>query len=607
MFLATTALSEFWKPEEEILFLGRWCLRYDRRPEWERLRYRLLPSPWDDRERFYEAVRYLEACEERILDRLSAYLNDVHRVSHSRRYWRILIGPWVLYYVHAAYDRYVHLADALQGYPGLQTLGLDPSVFRVPRDTLETDQWIGEDAYNLQLFTQLLRGMGVAFPTIRGGLGSRPADHQLRPRGGSGFKAPARFLERAAGEVLLRLQHGRARWGLCDLYCPRSMTWTLAWNMRFRAVPLEVRRNWSFAVPAAKFDHRRMGMASLGSSDAFERLFVSTLPHHIPPLYLEGYDQANEEIARRYRRVPPGLVSANAWWFNEPFRFLAAEAVERSSRLIAVQHGGGYGIFRSAPLERHECRIADTFVTWGWRDKGDGRYRSLPHPALSSWLRMPSSGRRGASRRIGTILFVATGHPRYLYRFHSSPVGSQWAEYFDWQLRFFSALPESLRRHLVFRPYRYDYGHAARQRISECVAPIRWEATRPFSRLLRQARVVVIDHCATTYLEALVANIPTVLFWDPHRWELRADAESWFERLRRVGILWDAPEKAAEQVAQIYHEPTAWWESRAVQEARRSVVQRYAQARSDWQECWARALETIADEQTDLVSIHPSR
>jgi putative transferase (TIGR04331 family) len=373
------------------------------------------------------------------------------------------------------------------------------------------------------------------------------------------------------------------------------MTWALAWKTRFRALPLDVWQTWSFTIPPATFDHRRMGLASLESSDAFERLFVGTLPHHFPMLYLEGYAQARDEVIRRYARVPAVLVSANAWWFNEPFRFVAAEAVEHGSRLIAVQHGGGYGIFRAAPPERHECRIADTFVTWGWGDEGDRRYRNLPHPALSSWLRDSPYGREGRSHRHGSILFVATGHPRYLYRFHSTPVGSQWAEYLDWQLRFLSTLPESLRRHLVFRPYRYDYGHAVRQRINECFAPIRWEATRPFARLLRQARIVVIDHCMTTCLEALVANVPTVLFWDPHRWELRAAAESWFEHLRHVGILWDSPEGAAGKAAQIYHEPTVWWESHAVQEARRSVVQRYALARPDWRECWARALTDIAE------------
>lgn len=95
-------------------------------------------------------------------------------------------------------------------------------------------------------------------------------------------------------------------------------------------------------------------------------------------------------------------------------------------------------------------------------------------------------------------------------------------------------------------------------------------------------------------MEAFLTNAPTVLFWDPHRWELRPAAEPWFDRLRRAGIWWDSPEGAARQVAQIYQEPSAWWESRVVQEARRSMLERYALARRDWQARWVRALADVA-------------
>src|SRR5213593_2246507 len=103
MFLATTALSEFWDKRQPLLFLGSWCLRYDRRADWEGLRYKMLPSPWNDRKRFHEAAKYLDGVGERFLGHLVEYLNAAHRVSHGSRYWRVLIGPWLTYCLHAVY------------------------------------------------------------------------------------------------------------------------------------------------------------------------------------------------------------------------------------------------------------------------------------------------------------------------------------------------------------------------------------------------------------------------------------------------------------------------------------------------------------------------
>jgi len=165
MFLATTALSEFWNRDQEILFLGPWCLRYDRRSEWERLEYQVLPSPWADRRRFYDATGYLDECGERMLNRLTEYLNSVHGLSKPQRYWRILLGPWLLHSLHVTYDRYVHLTEALNRHPGLQTIVLDPRSFQVPRDTKEFIEFTLDDPFNLQIFSQILKELGYAFPS----------------------------------------------------------------------------------------------------------------------------------------------------------------------------------------------------------------------------------------------------------------------------------------------------------------------------------------------------------------------------------------------------------------------------------------------------------
>ncbi len=590
MFLATTALTEFWEPAEELLFLGRWCLRRDRRTDWEGLRYQVLPCPWDDRERFYEAARYLDTCQERLMIRLGEYLNVIHRQSFSHRSWRILIGPWLLYTLHAAFDRYVHLRAAFDREPGLLTLVLDARAVQVPADTWGAVKALCDDASNLQLITDLLQGLGYSFPARLPTMAHAAPQARLRAgdRRRLAFQEGAGRILNRAGQALALLRGRRWQIGLCDLYCPRTMAWQLAWRTGCRAMPLEMSPGWSRALPAPVADCRRDGLAGLAGADEFERVFVRTLPHGFPSLYLEGFAQAREEVRRRFPASLPVIVSANAWYFHEPFKFFAADAAERRSRLIAVQHGGGYGLFRSVPMERHETLAADVFLAWGWAN-GAGPLRNAPHPNLS---RLPAARRlTGRRRRADRILFVTVDFPRYLYRFHSTPVGSQAEDYHAWQVRFLEALPDRLRGHVRFRGYHDDYGHAVRARITERFPDLRWCEAGPLARQFPRARLVVIDHLGTTCLETLAANRPTVLFWDPGRWEVRQDAEAEVERLRRAGILWDAPETAAAHVAAVYENPLGWWGGGAVQQARRLFVERHARATPAWVEPWARLLQ----------------
>ncbi len=611
MFLATTALSEFWDKEQEILFLGSWCLRHDRRAEWEGLKYQVLPSPWDDRKRFYDAASYLDEFGERMLNQLTDYLNAVHGVSHSKRYWRILIGPWLIHYLHAVYDRYVHITEAFNRFPKLQTIELDHRSFRIPRDTEDLVGWVCDDPYNLQIFSQLVQGLGYSFPKrvwmetetamLAGGWrcapGTSPPAAVRRVVGNAvarqGWHGPVKDMARSSrllfGDVIRRILGSRWHIALCDISAPRSAVYVLAWHTGLRAFPIEARKEWSFTASCPVFDHRRSDLGSLTCQDGFERLLTHSLPQNFPTLYLEEYQSARVEILNDKARLPRVVVSATAWYFHEPFKYLVAEAAEKSSRLVTVQHGGGYGIFRFSAPELHESRVGNSFMAWGWADKEKESLRNLPSPKLSSLL--TGHSRKTRSREAETILLVATAHPRYLYRFHSTPVGSQWEDYFAWQFRFLAAASDQLRSMIVYQMYPNEFGHAIRKRISERFSEVQWGDGRPMHKRLKRSRMVIIDNCATTFLEALTADVPTILFWDPQRWEVREEAAPYFEDLRKVGILWDSPEVAAKKMAAIYDDPWTWWESEAVQEVRRTFVDRYALAGKGWVDCWVQALE----------------
>lgn len=593
MFLATTALSEFWDKRDRLLFLGSWCLRYDRRREWEELEYEVLPSPWDDRKRFYDAARYVDECGERILGRLSDYLDNMHRARRGLRYWRILVGPWLMHALQAAYDRYVHLCDAFERHPDLRTIVLDRASFCVPGDTAGALGLLFDDGYNLQLISLLLEGMGYEFPArplerlesgvpvVGRGRGLGRLAGRVKPVLGRALRAVAAPIHRTSGVAWLG-----------DLGFAASMAWDMTWRTRLRAIPMGTDGATFVAMPGPTFDQGRLALATLSAGSGFESIFTRSLPYLLPPLYLEGFAEAKEEVQRRWPGVPRLLLSGGDWYFNEPFKYVASEAAIRGARLVAVQHGGGYGTFRFAAAELHESRVSDAFLVWGWADDRAGS-KNVPNPKITALVASRQADSESERRR--DVLVMTTAHPRYLYRFHSQPVGSQWDEYFKWMLRFLTALPQRVRSVAVFRPYAHDYGHGVRERIAARFPDLRWDSGEPFQRRLRTARLVVIDHNATGCLETLGANIPTVLFWDPDRWEVRESAVPYFDRLREAGILFGSPEAAAAKVSAVYDRPWEWWGDPATQQTRRLFADRYALARSDWQNQWLGVLREELD------------
>src|SRR5437870_13207002 len=105
MFLITTADQQFWRTNDRVLFLGEWCKLYSQRHVWLAMDSETLPYHWNDRTRLLSDHSYLTAVYEKYLEELAPKLNKIHGISQSARFWRIVVGPWLQYFIVIFYDR----------------------------------------------------------------------------------------------------------------------------------------------------------------------------------------------------------------------------------------------------------------------------------------------------------------------------------------------------------------------------------------------------------------------------------------------------------------------------------------------------------------------
>jgi putative transferase (TIGR04331 family) len=232
--------------------------------------------------------------------------------------------------------------------------------------------------------------------------------------------------------------------------------------------------------------------------------------------------------------------------------------------------------------------MSDTFVTWGWSD------REWREPEGGSHFRTSRVRIAPADRRDPYGLFVSTTDKRYLIRFNSSPLATEAADkYFDGQVQFLEALPAGVRRRVRFRPYP-GQRHPRRTTIASRFPDVAWDEGPAFADSAARAAIVIIDHPVTSMLDALAANVPTLLFWDPELWELRPSAAPYFETLRAAGILYASPGGAAAHYSAVIDDPDAWWQTAAVQHARDVFVDRFARAAHDWKRAWLANIDAAA-------------
>ncbi|HEY9855760.1 MAG TPA: LIC12162 family protein [Stenomitos sp.] len=577
-FLATTALEEFWDTTRPMLFLGEWCRRFQRRHVWEPLGAEVCPSVWQDPTQAHVGYQVAMAAYEHLLPIVAAELNRFHQVNHGLRYWRIVIGPWLLHYTHILYDRYTSLKAALSHAGEVDTLVLDESCFVTPRDTLDLAQRAGTDLYNLQLYSRILQALGRDFPTKRMVVDPPALPGQSKP----GLKA--RLLELLTGG-------SRARAPIV-LYNSYFSTWhglRIQVRSGFRVQAID--RQYQAEAHAPDAEKRRNFRPSNEGGDAFMDLVLRLLPMDVPTCFIEGFQALGERGAPEQHGVPRVILAANPWYYDETFKRWAAECQERGARLGGIQHGGNYGSLQNLYSLDHETAIVDDYFTWGWSGE-DPRYIPFYAPKLVA-SGEPAQGRPANSG----ILLGLTSMPRYLVTFPFTP--DAYSQYLRWLQRFYAGLRHKtdlrIRRH--FEDFGWDLAARFQEDCPDAMSDS-WQVT--FRDSLRNCRLYVCDHLSTTFIEALAMDKPTVLFWDPEANALTSEAQPYYDQLRQVGILHDSPEAAAAMVDRVYEDVEAWWGAAARQAAVREFLHHFGRTSPDALDQWVRKLKGMATQENQV-------
>ena len=559
-FLVTSAVEETWPANRPILFLGEWCRRYDRRGWWESLDAEVMPYHWDDREKLFGDYKYLVSLHEVLLEELSGQLNRIHGVCHTIRYWRILIGPWLGYFVQMLFDRWTMLQNAIHVHhiSEANIVDRDPLDF-IPNDMGQFRSLLISDEWNEVIMAELLCGLGVSINRVSpaGDLPQRTTEkHQS-------------YLKKqfwGLSEKWSRITSAKADHFFFFFCLSRSQSLRLQWQLGqlpqlWRPVPAPI-------VSASKAQRQVDEELSLQNAD-FPSVARAMVMRHIPLLYLEGYAKLTDLTkSLPWPQRPKSIFTTNIIT-DDVFKAWTASQTESGTPLIIGQHGGNYGLARWNFEEEHEISVADRFLSWGWTDQTQAKV--VPVGNIKGF------GVAVDSKKDGGALLVTMTLPRMSYMLYSTPIAHQWTSYFEDQCRFVKSLPPDIREQLVVRLYSLDYGWSQLKRWKEKFPSIRIDdGAGPIVNSIVESRVFISTYNATTYLESLSLNIPTIIFWNEKYWELRSLPADPFEQLRAAGIFHDNPESAAKHLASVWHDIESWWRSSPTQAARRSLCDKYA-------------------------------
>jgi len=543
------------------LYLGEWCFNFSEIPN--NKKSIVLNYHWNDRQKLYDDFSYLDNLYESVLPKVAHALNNYHQKDYPIEYWRVVIGPWLIYFIQIIFDRWFMLDLAIKKYRPKHCILLEsePNKF-VPSDFNDFNDFMQNDQWNEEIIRQIIFFYRDDIKII-----NSKKDPKIIKRYSHGEKSLKRtFFEKLANFIfsVISVFNSNDKYFFYKPYLKKNY---LILSLLLKQIPkFWIKRE--IDVSDIKLSRKKFRI-DINATNKFESILEKIISNNIPIAYLEGFNSIFDSLKDvRWPKNPNKIITSASIWNDDFFKIWAACKRLEGAKLIIYQHGGLYGTTKFNSVEDHEIKIADEFLSWGWIDKRNNNVRPVGNYLFRDKIKHSNKG-------FG--LLVQQSYPRMSYVLYSVVISSQWLNYHKDQIKFFDSLPKKIQSDFVVRLYPHDQGWQQQERWKHFHPDVRIDnAQEKISEKIKNCRIYISTYNATTFLESMSFNVPTLIFWDPYFWELSYDAEVNFKKLEDVGIFHKSPQAAAKMVEKVWGDVDSWWYSEKVQEAKDNFLEIYA-------------------------------
>jgi len=504
------------------------------------------------------------------LEKLTEYLNETHGVRKSKKYYRILLGNWLLFYIHTYWDRYTSVLTYGENKKHCKKLSMNRSDIYIPYDYNDFFcKATSSDIYNLQLYTRIY---DYVFPNNK--LDRINVKREFESNNKEQKKRFKTKLLSIFFSIIRKIQKDYIL--ISEPYFKKKNIGSLAKLIFYSGFRVVLDNKSSVDISEVETDYKKRVELKINTKGEFRQLIALNVLQDLPVIFLEDYKRVRLKVLEKYPKLPKVIYTSTALHGNYNIKFLLAEFHQKIFT-IGQQHGATYGLNYIHSMEEYEKSISNIYLTSGWNDND----KCIPFciPRLCNNL--------GNNKYSNRILFVTTSTFKYLARLEYYPRTEYYRTVFLSQMSCFLGGVNLSNKglSLIIRPYPSTYGlMKVRSILKESNLIYRLEDTKYIGDSIVNYKIVVMDHLGTTMLDTMNRDIPTVVYIDPEIQKYRSNAVDVVKKLIKSKILHESPVSAYHHINNIADDIESWWHSPEVRMSRREFTLQYANNIRNWEE-----------------------
>jgi putative transferase (TIGR04331 family) len=362
-------VSDINSKNEKFVIIDKWYEKLIKLTPDNKLNLRYLNEYKFSIKKEKESFKEVDEVYEKLLQEITIKLNNVHNTNWSSKAWRIFIGPWLNRFVAIIYDRTEIVL------PLLKNLNVDcskqtkiGSCVSLSSHTMRdfTDKTL-KKKWNDELFCRIIYLLKTNNFNNEENLN---ACHNLKFES---FKTRSIYYFYFFNFFIFKLiVYPITFFNKFVFYKSYFGNFLNLSKLILILKDIPFRYSFSFFdnfIVKKNFDKKLRSKVDIfeNSPNIKEKITRFLLTECLPTFYLEGFKDlkkiTNNSFLPNKKKV---IITFNCWKDNI-FKYWLAYQSNQGSKIIYGQHGAGYGTNLGHYAEKHELKISDNYLSWGWK------------------------------------------------------------------------------------------------------------------------------------------------------------------------------------------------------------------------------------------------
>ena len=556
--LEMTSLNKNYSDEGRLL-LGSWCDTQDKKTK-------IVDYHWDDRAKLYDDYKYLLLVFEKYLAGLTISLNQIHKTNHPIDFWRIIVGPWLYYFISISFDRYETLKYASKKYDiDYARDSLYDQASWVPVDFVEFNNHFYTDEWNHYIYSEIIKYSKIV-STKKSKFNLNPQKNIKKNNKNKFIKSLLFLLTKLNNKTDKNIVFTEVDIPQLSLYklLFRLKSFSFSYYLRVRPNRFKLQNDLRHFF----FQH--------SCSNEFEKILDKLIPINIPICHIEGYDDLVGHSKKIFPKKAKLIITSNAYFSNEHFKVWCATQKLNNSKLWVFVHGGHHGTALFNGSGKLTEDIADRFYGWGW-----GEF-NLPSSKLSM-LR-----NHDIPKTNDKILFITYSVSKFSNQLDSSPIGPSFKDCIKMHSSFFNKISvyKSKDDILIRLKGQKDLWNLNLEYEKCGMQNFVYSNKETLHESISKSELVIVSYDSTVFLEALTMNTPTCLFIRKDFWEMSESSSKFFKKFFDCGILHYDENSLCSHIIEVKDDYLKWWHQDSVQKLINSFLSEYGLSSNNWEDDW---------------------